>query len=183
VAVSSLRARASHGTHAQRLSRALVLLASIALVFVSSAAFVAVHHEAHVAAVKAAVGRVAVMATVVAAPGLIDPGYAPCATVRFCTPDGKAHEATVAMNPAIRPGEQVPLWVTPAGALTSAPSSASPLRRSLTGWVGAACLAATAVAACALLARRWAARHDARVFDTIVAPLRAEERSWDRADF
>jgi hypothetical protein len=39
------------------------------------------------------------------------------------------------------------------------------------------------VAACALLARRWAARHDARVFDTIVAPLRAEERSWDRADF
>ncbi len=177
--MSSLWARATRGTHAQRIRRIVLFLATLLLVFAAVGSFALVHHDAHVAAIKSAAGRVAVLATVVSAPGIVDPGVAPCATVTFCTPDGKKHQAEVAIGPQIQPGQHVPLWVTPSGALTTAPSGESPLRRSLTGWVEVSALTALALVGCVLVSARWAMRHDERQFERIVAPLRGDEKTWD----
>ncbi len=179
MARSSLRARATRGTHAQRVRRVLLLLSTVALGSATVGSFAVVHHDAHVAALKSAAGRVAVLATVVAAPGLADPVAGPCATVTFCTPDGRTHQATVAMGPAVEPGQHVPLWVTPSGTLTNAPVAESPLRRSLPDWIGIALAAGLVLLGTAAVSARWARRHDQRQFAWIVAPLRGDEQSWD----
>ncbi len=181
MAISTLRARATRGTHAQRIRRILLFLATVLLLVAAVGSFAVVHHDAHVAALRSAAGRVAVLATVVTAPALGDAQSGPCATVQFCTPDGRQHEATVTIGPTLEAGQKVPLWVTPAGALTSAPSVTSPLRDSVPGWVAVSALSALLLLGVAMASAWWARRHDEREFAWIVEPLRGEEQSWDNS--